>query len=70
MSRLSDIHADQRAEWSRLQVYWQEARGQWQDSVADEFARHHWRHWEQRVPAFLDALERLEVVTSRALRET
>jgi hypothetical protein len=70
MSRLKDLHGEARAEWSRLQACWEEARNQWQDDVADEFERHRWRAWEEHVPAFLDALEKLEEITSRALRET
>jgi hypothetical protein len=70
MSKLRDIHAEARAEWSRLQACWEEARSQWQDDVADEFERHRWRAWEEHVPAFLDALEKLEETTNRAIRET
>ncbi len=70
MSRLADIRAQARADWSRLEALWFEARRQWQDSAADEFERRRWLVWEERVPAFLDALEELEEVTSQALRET
>jgi|ERR1035441_10406562 hypothetical protein len=70
MSTLRDIQAETRAEWSRLQACWDETRSQWQDDVADEFERHRWRAWEEQMPAFLDALEKLEEIASRALRET
>ena len=70
MSKLGDIHAEERAEWSRLQACWEEARSQWRDDVADKFERHRWRAWEERVPAFLSALEEMEEIASRALRET
>ena len=69
MSRLRDLCAEARADWSRLQAFWKETRSQWQDDVADEFERHQWQAWEERVPAFLDALEKLEDLTSRALRD-
>lgn len=70
MSRAGGIHADMRAEWSKLQACWQATREQWRDEVADEFERHRWQEWEQRVPAYLSALEELEEIASRALRET
>ena len=69
MSRLSDLYAEVRAEWTRLQACWEETRTQWKDDVADEFERHQWQVWEERLPAFLAALEKLEEVTSRALRD-
>lgn len=70
MSKLSDIHADAQAEWLRLRTCWQEVRRQWPDGVADKFERHRWQVWERQVPEFLNALEKLEEVASRALRET
>ena len=70
MSRLRDLYAEARAQWSRLQACWEETRTQWEDDVADEFERHHWQIWEERVPAFLEALEKLEEVTCRALKDT
>ncbi|MGE3276475.1 MAG: hypothetical protein AB7O67_15280 [Vicinamibacterales bacterium] len=70
MSRLKDIHGEARAEWSRLQEHWRNARSQWTDGVASDFERRQWQAWEETVPAYLDALQELEEVTSRALRET
>lgn len=70
MSTLREIQAEARTEWSQLQACWEEARRQWQDDAADEFERHRWRAWEEQVPAFLDALDRLEEIAARALRET
>ena len=69
MSRFRDLRAEARADWIRLQTCWEEARTQWEDDVADQFERHQWQAWEERVPGFLDALERLEEITSRALKD-
>ena len=70
MSKLSQIHDELRADWSKLQACWQETRGQWHDEVADDFERRRCQEWEQRVPEFLHALEDLEETARRALRET
>lgn len=70
MSRLAEIHAEVRVEWSKLQACWRATREQWQDEVADEFERYRWQAWEERVSAYLSALEELDEIASRALRET
>jgi len=69
MSKLSDIHGDMQAEWTRLQASWQAAREQWHDEVAESFERGRWQEWDRQTPAFLRALEELEEISSRALRE-
>ena len=70
MTRLGKIHGEVRGEWSKLQACWQTTRMQWSDEVGDEFERRRWQEWEQQVPAFLAALEELEEIANRALRET
>ena len=70
MSRLSEIHGDMQAEWTRLQACWQAAREQWHDEVADSFERGRWQEWNKQAPAFLRALEELEDIANSALRET
>jgi hypothetical protein len=67
---LRHIHDEFGTEWSKLQACWEEARGKWRDEVADDFERRRWREWEERVPAFLGALQQLEEVISRALKDT
>lgn len=70
MSRLGNVHEEMRAEWARLQECWQTTREQWDDEVAESFERGRWQEWEAQVPEFLRALEDLEDVVARALRET
>jgi hypothetical protein len=70
MSKFGEIHNELQADWSKLQAAWQATREQWHDEVGDDFERRRWQEWEQRVPAFLRALEDLEEIASRALRET
>ena len=70
MNEFGEIHADLRAEWSRLQACWEATRERWRDEVADDFERGRWQEWEQQVPAFLNALDHLEEIARRALIET
>lgn len=70
MSRLSEIHGEMRADWSRLQACWQATREEWRDEVANNFTRGRWQEWDKQTPLFLRALEELEQITSDALRET
>ena len=69
MSKLSEMHGDMRAEWTQLQASWQAAREHWQDDVAESFERGRWQEWDKQMPAFLHALEELEDISSRALRD-
>ncbi len=58
------------SEWHRLRDCWLTTRGQWRDEVAVSFERGRWQEWEDRVPAFLRALEDLDAMSARLLEET
>lgn len=70
MSDLRHIQGDLGVEWSKLQASWEAIRQKWRDEVASDFERRCWLEWEERVPAFLQELEKIEAVISSALRDT
>ena len=69
MSRLAATRDDLRADWARLQGLWQASREHWRDEVANTFERGRWQEWEETVPAYLRALEELDALATRVLRD-
>jgi hypothetical protein len=70
MTRHADTYDELKAEWMTLRNCWLATREQWRDDVAVGFERGRWQEWEERVPAFLRALEDLEAVSVNSLEET
>ena len=61
MSNTRNFYNDLSLEWNQFQTAWQDARSVWKDDVARQFEKRFMAPWEGSIPAFLSALESLEV---------
>lgn len=55
--------------WRDLRRAWSRARGDWNDSVRQEFDRDYWQPVSTQFPLFLEELRTLEQTVDKARRE-
>lgn len=67
---MSEIYDRITRRWKDLRDQWAATRQKWRDTVGDRFEREFWQEWEKVVPQFLKAVDDLEKVLDRAVRDT